>query len=128
MIISTKCKNCKEIIPYKTYSSDKVEFAMENGKFVELKCEKCGVKGKYHIDSFYAKPSKLSLIISTIIFLIGTPVILYLVWDRITSSSCVLCIAIIFIPIIIPSLIYGIMVKNDRIIVNAFNRHKIKGL
>jgi len=128
MIISSKCKNCKEQIPYKTNTSDKVEFAMENGKFVELQCEKCGDKGKYHIDSFYAKPSKLALIISTIIFLLGTPVILYLVWDKIINSSCVLCIAFIFIPIIIPSLIYGIMVKNDRIRVNTFNRHNINGL
>jgi len=128
MIISTKCKNCKAQIPYRTNYSDKVEFAMENGKFVELQCKKCGVKGKYHIDSFYAKPSKLSLIISTIIFLLGTPLVLYLVWDKMTNSGCILCIAIIFIPIIIPSLIYGIMIKNDRIRVNAFNRHKIENL
>ena len=128
MILLTKCKNCKEQIHYKTNSSDKVEFAMKNGEFVELQCKKCGVKVKYHIDSFYAKSNKLSLIIATIIFLLGTPVTLYLVWDKITNSGCVLCITIIFIPIIIPSLIYGIMIKNDRIRVNAFNRHKIKGL
>jgi len=126
MIISTKCKNCKETIHYKTNSSDKVEFTMKKGEFVELQCKKCGMRGKYHIDSFYAKSNKLSLIIATIIFLLGTPIALYLVWNKIINSGCVMCIAIIIIPIIVPSLIYGIIMKNDRIRVNAFNRHKLK--
>ena len=128
MIITTKCTNCKEPLSYKINSSDKVEFVMENGEFVEIQCDKCSTKEKYHIDTFYAKPNKISLIIATIIFLVGTPLVLYLVWDKIINSGCVLCITVIFIPIIIPSLIYGIMVKNDRIKTDAFNRHKLKGL
>jgi hypothetical protein len=128
MIITTKCKNCKEPLSCKINFSDKVGFAMENGEFVEIKCDQCSAIGKYHIDTFYAKSNKSSLIIAVIIFLIGTPLMLYLVWDKIINSGCVLCIAVIIIPIIIPSLIYGIIVKNCRIKTNAFNRHKLKGL
>ena len=127
MTISTTCKNCKSQIKLKTNSSDKVVFAMENGEIVKLQCEKCGSQEKYHVDTFSTKPSKLSLIIASIIFLVGTPVTLFLVWDEIMNSGCILCITSLFIPIIIPSLIYGIMVKNDRIRVNYFNRHNVKG-
>jgi hypothetical protein len=59
---------------------------MEKGKTIELICKSCGLKEKYHLNNLKAIPSKISLIVGLGIFLIGTPLIIYLTWNLIFES------------------------------------------
>ena len=77
MNIYTSCNHCKKEIRYFIWASDRVQLSMEKGKLIELTCKYCGTRKKYHLNSFYAKENKLALIIALILFLCGTPIVLY---------------------------------------------------
>ena len=64
------CKNCKSEIKFNFYGSTRVDYAMKEGDFKELKCESCGSENKIHINDVKAKKSKIAMIIALSIFLI----------------------------------------------------------
>ncbi len=112
MKVYGKCKNCKNEIDYSTSRSTRVEFAMKDGENITLNCKNCGTANEFYVDELYAKESKITQIVAGLIFLIGTP------------------LSFLFIGLIyslIPVIIFGIMLKKDRMRVNYFNRLNLKG-
>ncbi len=112
MKVYGKCKNCKNEIDYSISRSTRVEFAMKDGENITLNCKNCGTANEFYVDELYAKESKITQIVAGLIFLIGTP------------------LSFLFIGLIyslIPVIIFGIMLKKDRMRVNYFNRLNLKG-
>ena len=69
-----------------------------------------------------AKESKVAHIIALILFLIGTALLLILLWDKIFSWSSIYTYAIFGLPILIPSIVFTIILQSDRMRVRNFNQ------
>ena len=100
--------------------SDRVELKRTKGESIDMYCKKCNKKGKYDIDNLKAQESKVALIIGLLIFLIGTPVLLIILWDYIWLSGIYGVVSLLSI-VLVPSLIYGIINKNEMNRVRTFN-------
>ncbi len=122
MRVYTKCTSCKHEISFWTNQKDRVEFKMQNGDFIQLRCKKCLKTGNYEIQKFKARESIFAQIIALSIFIIGTPLIFIFLWEYLTQSSYIYLIIAVVIPILIPSLIYGLITKDERNKVQGFNR------
>lgn len=122
MKLYTKCTNCKSDISFWTWTSDRVGFKKSNGDYISLTCKNCNQNTKYHIDDVKAKESKLAYIIALLIFLAGTPILFLFLWDYMFMTNNIYTILGLVIPLIVPSLIFGIITKNDRQRVRLFNR------
>lgn len=121
MKLYIKCSDCGNDISFWTWSSDRVSIKMSHGEKIELDCKSCNTTKKYYIDDLRAKKSKVALIIASMIFIIGTPIALILLWDYIWQTGLYGAFGLILI-IGIPSTIYGIINKNDMQRVSLFNR------
>ncbi|MGE4289083.1 MAG: hypothetical protein AB7E36_10355 [Salinivirgaceae bacterium] len=121
MRIYIKCSNCNNDISFWTWSSDRVSLKMTHGDKIELDCKNCNTTIKYYVDDFRAKKSKIALIMALIIFIIGTPIALILLWDYIWQTGLHGAFGLILI-IGIPSTIYGRINKNDNQRIRLFNR------
>jgi hypothetical protein len=104
-----------------TWYSDRIDFKKSNKDFINLTCKKCKQTDRYNIDNVKAKESNTAQIIALSIFLIGTPVLLIFLWDYIFKINNIYAILILILPLIVPSLIYSIIIKNDRQRVRLFN-------
>ena len=127
MKLTTKCNKCGQEIKTKTWSSDRVELARTKGEYLELTCNICNMADKYHVDSLSASPSRLAQIVALLIFIVGTPVLLFFIWEplwTLTWSYAILAIAGL---LLIPVTVYGLILKDDQRRVSSFNRHKLKG-
>lgn len=127
MIISTICTNCDQVIKKRTWCTDRVELAKSEGEFLEHCCIKCNTKAKYHVDSFNAEPNKLAILTGAMVFLIGTPAVLYFIWDLLLALSWSYSILTVAGLLLFPVVIYSLQLKEDRRKVNSFNRHKLNG-
>ena len=116
------CNKCKSDISFWTWNSNRTDFKKSNNDWITLSCKKCNHKAKYEIDTIYARESKVALIIGLIIFLVGTPLLFIFLWDYLFHTNNVYIILGLVIPLIVPSLIYGIISKNDLQKVRNFNR------
>lgn len=127
MKLITTCINCKHELKIRTYAQDRVQLARQKGDQIELTCSYCNATQKYPVDEFSAVPNRLLQAIAPVSFLIGTPLIIWLIWDviwRLTLSYAILVASGLFL---LPVIIYGLILKNDRTRVNAFNRHRFRG-
>jgi len=95
---------------------------MEVGNTKKFYCVKCNKENTLNLNKFYAKESKLILIISGLIFLFGTAVGIYFVMKMISEMKTVIGIFIIATGLIIPVWIYGILNSEDLKRVRAFNQ------
>ena len=121
MKLYTKCSTCMTDISLWTWYSDRIDFKKSNKDFINLTCKKCKQTDRYNIDNVKAKESNTAQIIALSIFLIGTPVLLIFLWDYIFKINNIYAILILILPLIVPSLIYSIIIKNDRQRVRLFN-------
>ena len=122
MKVYFKCPNCNYENRLKTESSTRIEFAMENGKIPETDCKNCNQKSTLNVNKFYAKESKLISILAGLIFLVGTFIGLYFVMQMISEMKTVIGIFAVACGLLIPVWIYGILNKEDRDRVKAFNQ------
>ena len=122
MKVYTRCKKCKSDISYSTWESDRVGMKMSLGNKIELRCKQCNYEDQYEIDGFKAKENRIAHFIALLVFLIGTPIILVLLWDKIFMTNNIYTILALVTPLVIPSVIFGIISKNDRQRVSIFNR------
>lgn len=95
---------------------------MENGKIRETDCKNCNQKSSLNVNKFYAKESKLISILAGIIFLVGTFIGLYFVMQMISEMKTVIGIFAAACGLLIPVWFYGILNKEDRNRVKAFNQ------
>ena len=116
------CIKCKSDIPFWTWNVHRTDFKKSNNEWITLNCKKCNHKDKYHIDTISARESKVALISGLTIFLVGTPLLFIFLWDYLFTTNNIYTIFGLVAPLIIPSLIYGIISKNDLQRVRNFNR------
>jgi hypothetical protein len=121
MRLYIKCSECSKDISFWTWSSDRVSIKMTHGEKIGLDCKSCNTTKEYYIDDLRAKKSKIASIIASVIFIIGTPIALILLWDYIWQTRLYGAFGLILI-IGIPTTIYGIINKNDSQRVRLFNR------
>jgi len=127
MKVYGKCKNCQHEIGYTTNANTRVEFAMQVGEMKTLKCKNCGIQAGFHVDELYTKESKIAQIGASIIFLIGTPLMVFFVFPIFAGSRNHYVIYFIGGFLLLPVVVYGIIKKEDQTRVNSFNRRKLKG-
>lgn len=98
---------------------------MDKGKKIELKCKKCSYVSKYHLNDMTARESKIALIIGLLIFFIGTPLTIYLLWEYVFKMAFIYSTIVFIILIGIPFTIYSLIEKEQRQKVRYFNSSKL---
>lgn len=119
MKVYGKCKSCSCEIAYRTDAHTRVEFAMQDGETKILNCKNCGTNTELHVDKLYANTSKMPLIITGLIILIGVPLTLFLIFFGENDY--------VIIAFGIPLVAYFILSQQDQARVSDFNRRKFKG-
>ena len=127
MTLSTDCKSCREEIRFFSLANDRVRLAKKKGEKFELRCDKCKSIDLYHVDEINAEENKIILIVGLMIFIIGTPLILYLIWDYIFQFANVRAIVGFVTMIGIPFIFFLIINENEEKRVRTFNRFKLRG-
>ena len=116
------CDKCKSDISFWTWNINQIDFKKSKNEWIPLTCKRCNHMEKYHIDTISARESKVALIVGLTIFLVGTPLLFIFLWDYLFKTNNVYTILGLVTPLIVPSLIYGIISKNDLKRVRNFNR------
>ncbi len=123
MKLFIKCSNCKSEISFWTWCQDRVALKMLKGERIDLTCKKCQKTIAYAVDDFKAIDSKLAIFIALVIFILGAPTLIFLLWDYLWQPGFYISKAVIITSIIaIPGLIFGIINKQDSQRVSRFNR------
>ena len=126
MRLYTNCHNCKKEIRFSTKEPDRVELSKTKGDKIKLTCKQCGKTDFYHVNKIKATESKIAQIIGLIIFIIGTPLTFYLIWDYIFRFTYIYVIASLIGIIGVPFMIYSIIEKEQTKKVRQFNNFKIR--
>jgi len=122
MRLYATCNKCKSDISIWTWKENRIDFKKSKQEWFSLTCKKCNHLDKYHIDSFSARNSKIALIIGLITFVIGTLFLLIFLWDYLFKTNNIYTIFGLISLLVVPSLVYGIISKNDLQRVCNFNR------
>lgn len=103
MKLTTKCNKCGNQVKTSTWSNDRAELARSKGEYLELSCNNCNTVEKYHVDNLFASPSRLAQIVAFLIFILGTPILLFFIWEplwTLTLSYAIIAIAgLLLLPI-----------------------------
>jgi uncharacterized membrane protein YuzA (DUF378 family) len=125
MKLYTNCTHCSKEITFSCWEPDRVELSKAKGEEIELSCKSFLRTDSYHVNSINATESKLAQIVGLLIFLLGTPLIIYCLWDYMFRSSYIYAIAGLAGIITVPFMIYSVMEKEEREKVRNFNHFKI---
>ena len=112
---------------YSTGARTRVEFAMQDGENKTLDCKNCGSNTEFHVDELFTKESKIAQIIAGLIFIIGTPLMIFFINPIFSGSRNHYVIYIVGGFLLIPVIAFGIIRKQDQTRVSSFNRNKLKG-
>ncbi|MBW1294993.1 hypothetical protein [Aquimarina litoralis] len=127
MKVYGKCKCCGHEMQYTTNAYTRVEFAIQEGESKKINCEKCGADSEFSVDELYTKPSKIAQIGAGLIFLIGTPLMFFLINPVFTGTQSHYSIYFVGGFLLVPVVAYAIINKQDQTRVSDFNRRKLKG-
>ena len=108
-----KCPNCRSENSVKISENDRGEYQIKKGEFADVLCKFCHLKTKIHINKVYASVDNFPIYIALGISLVITLGLLF-VSDKVIIITGAGTAA--------PILTYG----NEKSIVNAFNKYKIK--
>ena len=122
----TRCSKCRENINYYSWETTRANLEMQKGRFLKLKCKQCGHVGDYHLNDLRAEKSNIALIISFLILVVIIPLVFFFFWRQLIQNSNTPVVVVPVGVIIIPFIMYGLMVKDERKKINSFNQHKIK--
>lgn len=125
MKLITNCNNCEKEITFSGHAKDRVEFLNKKGEKIELTCRYCEQTGFYHVNRIYATENKKDLLFATFIFLFGTPLIFYLIWDYLFRFSQIYVIAGMTSILGFPFLIYSLIDREQRKKVQRFNSYRV---
>jgi hypothetical protein len=103
-------------------ANTRIELAMEKGDKIELKCKKCSQVNKYHVNLIYANKNKLVELFALSILIIGTIVILKIIFAYVWETSNIYGIGLGLI--LIPVTIYSIIVSRNGKRISNFNTFK----
>ncbi|UTW62167.1 hypothetical protein KFE98_19515 [bacterium SCSIO 12741] len=127
MKIYSPCPTCPHVLSHSTWSPTRAELARREGDAIKVNCPECNTAHEIDVDEWTAKPSKLALVVATAVFILGTPLLFYYVLGVVANSSNHYTVYIIGGFFSLPVIVYGILLKQDRDRVNAFNRGKFRG-
>jgi hypothetical protein len=122
MRLYATCSKCKSDISFWSWKETRMDFKKSKHEKISLTCKKCNHLEKYHIDLISAKNSKIAIIIGLMIFVFGTLFSLIFLWDYLFESNNVYTIFGLISILLIPSIVYGIISKNDVQRIRNFNR------
>ena len=122
----TRCSECGENINYYSWETTRANLQMQKGRFVEIDCKHCGKVDNYYLNNLRAEKSNIALIVSFIIFALGTPAVFFLLWDTLVKTANLYFMIVLLGVILVPSIMYGLILKDERKKINSFNRFKIK--
>jgi len=94
---------------------------MKHGDKIKINCKACNETKKYPVNDLRARESRIAALIGLVILIIGTPIVLILLWDYIWQSGLYGAFGL-FLIIGIPGSVYMIINKNDQSRVISFNR------
>ena len=117
------CKECRHQIKVKNSVNDRAELARELGDEFYLKCKECSKESKYHVNDVKAKESKLIAAIAFGIFILGTGIVGYVLRDYLLIPNNPYNALAIGELLLIPSVIYLIITKQERDNARRFNRY-----
>lgn len=123
MKIFGKCLSCKQELSSTTNYYTRVEVAMHEGNTKILHCAQCDEATEIHIDQLYAKENQTKIGIATLCILIVTAGLVLLAGFMLMFSP----IIVVSVAALTPLTIYFIILQQERIRVNSFNQHKLKG-
>ena len=122
MKLFVKCPKCKNETSFRSKHKTRVEFAMYEGHTKTLICDNCGIKNTFKVNDVFAKESKIAFIIAGLVFLIGTPILIYYLPIYILKYGGLYTSLGASGLLLIPGFIYANILKEDRLRVNTFNR------
>lgn len=122
MNVYWKCEHCSTENVKRTFAQTRVEFAMKEGEELALNCKACNRENVIAVDDFFAQKSDLAIKLAGFTALIGLPLILYFIYYLASEKSTYIVGGFI----LVPTSIYGIVLKQDQQRVASFNRHKFK--
>jgi len=125
MILYTNCHNCKKEVRFSAWESDRVELSKSKGDKIELTCNNCGQTDFYHLNKIIATESKISQIIGLAIFIIGTPLTIYFIWDYFFRFTYIYVIASLIGFIGVPYMVYSVLKREQKKKVRLFNKYKV---
>src|SRR5215204_2942004 len=127
MTLTTTCKTCRHLMRFRERADDRVQLVTRRGENIDLKCEKCGQSKQYHVDDISAEADRFMTILNSIILLIGTPLIIFIIWKTIGGLTYIYAIAGLLGTALVPLFVYMTIAKSQRERQHTFNRHKIRG-
>lgn len=122
MKLFAKCTKCKHEMSFDSNHKTRVEFAMYDGHTKTLNCKNCQQSNNLKVNDLYAKESKTAIKIASLIFLIGTPILIYYIPTFLLKYGGLYSTLGIAGFMLIPVFVYSNILKEDRIRVNTFNR------
>jgi hypothetical protein len=126
MNLITLCNQCQKEISVSARAMTRPEMALKKGSSLALQCKYCGHSQQYHLNRFKATETKAALLVAGAVLLIGTPLTFYFLIDYFFRSINIYFIAALAITFTVPSLIYGIIRREQQKAINAFNRYSIR--
>ena len=126
MILYTICNSCKETIKLPFSEFSRADIAIKRGNNIELCCNKCYHKDKYHLNNINAKKSPFITILSLVILILGTPMLFYYLGDYFFKVNSIKTIIILIGIIGMPTIFYNILNKDEQRKVTNFNSFKVK--
>lgn len=123
MKLIVNCKDCRNKIELKKSVNDRVQLAIEMGNEFKIKCDKCSKESNYQVNDVKAKESKLIALIAFCIFFFGTGIIGYLLKDYLFRPNNPYNVLAIGGLLLIPSIVYMIMTKQERENTRRFNSY-----
>lgn len=118
-----KCSKCSSEISFRKSQNTRVELAMYEGEVQKIECGHCNTEVKLHVNDIYTKQSKLAIGLASIIFLVGTPLIIYFLFiSKAFNNGNTYHIVALASFFLLPIAVYIIIHQQERRRVNSFNR------
>lgn len=122
MKLYAACEKCKSDISFWTWKETRMDFKKSKKENILLSCKKCNHSYKYSIDFIYAKESKIAMAVGLIILVAGSSFSMIFLWDYLFQTNNIYTIFGLTGILLIPSIVYRILSKNDVQRVRDFNR------
>ncbi len=124
MRLIANCKHCREEIRLRKSVNDRGELAREEGDQLMLECGKCSRKETYHVNEVRAQESKTVAISALLVFVFGTAIIGYELKAYFFLPNNPYSAISIGGALLIPVVVYGLLMKQERDKVSLFNSYR----
>ena len=125
MKLLVNCKDCQAGIKLKYPVLDRAELARTMGDTIRLSCPQCGSKRTYGVNGVVARESKSISVLALALLLLGTGLIAYLLLSFLFVSSNPYFALLVGGLILVPSIVYVLLKKQERERVSRFNRYRV---